>query len=471
MNIVQAAVGIFTATGIGMGPGSITNFFTAADQPLNTHHEPVAPGGVATFWVTGVGGINAPDNQPPLDVGGVVNLRSLNVIVGDVPVTSVLYAGRSAQFPGLDQVIVELAPTTPTGCYVPAVIGADGVFSNYVTLAVGRKDETCVDEDNPFSGTLTSGGIVGGFGAVRNEFNISADLMAQWTGAALGGEPLGKGLGSVLAHLMKGDDEMVNFQTDAVLTKFSESSGNGLAFNPVFSWAPKNVFSAAVVRGITFEDFFGGEMIPFVGNMPGSEIGTINGRSFPPSSLSEKGGTLRWETWTTNGEGLEHFPQPSLYELVDLFNDPNPEAGEVAAFFSFVLRFLYGGSAPSPFSMASIVPDSSGLHYNWALTDPSVQFVLLWGIAELSEEDAFAIFCGLADADLGELRAPNHVLHSVGIMPAYELPAGVSVVGGIAAMPGLEEPGFFNFRNDNEGLALEGSVYNFVIEYDFNSKF
>lgn len=185
VNIVASAVGIFTSTGIGMGPGSITNFFSATEQPLNTHHEPVEPGGFATFWATGVAPIDAPDNLPPAQVDAVVNLRDLDVIVGDVPVTRVLYAGRSAQFPGLDQVIVELAQETPTGCYVPAVIGADGVFSNFVTLAVGTRGETCVDEDNPFSSTLTGGGIVGGFGAVRTEFNISADLMTQLTGSTL----------------------------------------------------------------------------------------------------------------------------------------------------------------------------------------------------------------------------------------------------------------------------------------------
>jgi uncharacterized protein (TIGR03437 family) len=116
VNIVASAVGIFTSTGIGMGPGSITNFFSATEQPLNTHHEPIEPGGFATFWVTGVAPIDAPDNLPPAQVDAVVNLRDLDVIIGDVPVTSVLYAGRSAQFPALDQVIVELAPETPTGC-------------------------------------------------------------------------------------------------------------------------------------------------------------------------------------------------------------------------------------------------------------------------------------------------------------------------------------------------------------------
>jgi len=446
-----------------MGPGSITNFFSATEQPLNTHHEPIEPGGFATFWVTGVAPIDAPDNLPPSQVDAVVNLRDLDVIIGDVPVTSVLYAGRSAQFPALDQVIVEVAPETPTGCYVPAVIGADGVFSNYVTLAVGTRGETCVDEDNPFSSTLTDGGIVGGFGAVRTEFNVSADLMARFTGAALGGEPLGKGLGAILAHLMKGSDETVNFKTDAVLTKFSESSGNGLAFNPVFSWAPKNVFSAAVVRGITFEDFYGGTMIPFVGSMPGSEIGTIFGRSFEPSQLSEKGGFTSWETWTSNGQGFEHFQEPALFPDVDLFNGPEPDAGDLSAFFSFLLPFVYGGSEPSPFSLATVVPNSSGLRYNWELTDPTVNLVLLWGIAQLSEEDAFAVFCGITDAELGELQAPDHVLRSVGIMPGYDM----TVVGGIAAMPPLEEPGFFGFNDGKEGKALSGSVYNVALQYDF----
>ena len=456
VNIVESAVGVFTATGIGIGPGSITNFFSAADQPLNTGHATLQPGGFATFWSTGVGGINAPDNLPPAQVDAVVNLRDVDVIVGDVPVTRVLYAGRSAGFPGLDQVIVELDPATPTGCYVPAVIGSDGAFSNYVSLAVSADGETCVDEANPFSSTLTGGGIVGGFGAVRTEFNISPELMAQWTGAALGSETLG----SVLAYLSKGAGETVTFKTDAILTKFSEASGNGLDYNPAFSWAPKNVFSAAVIRGITFEEFFGGKMIPLAGNMPGSEIGTIQIRSFDKGQPSAKG-FLSTDTWTTNGEGLRHFQEPSLFGLVDLFNESNPDADPVCAFFSFVLNYLYGGSAPSPFSSASFQYGQSGLSFNWQLASPSAETVILWGMAQLTDEQAFALFCAIVDAELGTFDVPPYVLRSVGMTEGRDK----IMMGGVAAMSDLEEPGFFNFRDEKQGQVRMGSFYNFASQY------
>jgi uncharacterized protein (TIGR03437 family) len=467
VNIVPFAVGVFTATSLGVGPGSITNFFSAADQPLNTAHATIQPGGIATFWSTGVGGINAPDNLPPLQVDAVVHLRDLNVIVGDVPVTRVLYAGRSAQFPGLDQVIVELDPATPTGCYVPAVIGADGVFSNYVSLAISADGETCGDEANPFSETLTGGGIVGGFGAVRTEFNISPELMAQWTGAALGSETLGKGISSILSHFGKGAGETVTFKTDAVLTKFSEASGNGLDYNPVFSWPPRNTFSAAVVRGITFAGFFGGDMIPFPTNMPGSEIGTIQGRSFPSNKSAAKGSSfLSWDTWTNAGEGLHHFQEPALFRDVDLFNDPNPDAGPVCTFFSFLLDFLYGESEPSPFS--SVIPrfGQTGIRFDWEMADPTVQTVILWGMAQLTEEESFALFCAIVDADLGTFQVPNHVLQSVGMVKGTDM----ILMGGVAAMPETEEPGFLNFLNDKTGQTRMGSIYNVAFQYlsDYN---
>ena len=399
-----------------------------------------------------MGGIDGADNVPPAQVDSVVNLRDVDVIVGDMPVTRVLYAGRSAGFPGLDQIIVELDPATPTGCYVPAVIGTAGAFSNYVSLAISADGETCVDEANPFSSTLTGGGIVGGVGAVRTEFNISPELMAQWTGAALGSETLG----SVLAYFSKDAHETVTFKTDAVLTKFSEASGNGLDYNPVFSWAPKNVVSAAVVRGITFEEFFGGKMIPLAGNMPGIEIGTIQIRSFA------KG--LRADTWTTNGEGLRHFQSPALSELVDFFNDPNPDAGPVCAFFSFALDYLFGGSAPSPFSSVSFQYGQPGLAFNWQMADPTVELVILWGMAQLSEEQAFALFCAIVDAELGTFEVPAYVLQSVGITEGRDK----IMMGGVAAMSDLGEPGFLRFQNDKQGQVRMGSVYNFASEYNSN---
>ena len=42
--VVEAAVGIFTANATGVGPGSITNFVSAQEQPLNTSRVTARPG-------------------------------------------------------------------------------------------------------------------------------------------------------------------------------------------------------------------------------------------------------------------------------------------------------------------------------------------------------------------------------------------------------------------------------------------
>lgn len=197
-------------------------------------------------------------------------------------------------------------------------------------------------------------------------------------------------------------------------------------------------------------------MIPLAGNMVGSEIGTIQGRSFP------KGSSFRsWDTWTTNGEGLHHFQEPALFGLVDLFNESNPDAEPVCTFFSFVLDFLYGASEPSPFSSVSFQYGQSGLSFDWQMTDPTAETVILWGMAQLTDEQAFAIFCAIVDAELGTFQVPNHVLRSVGITEGRDK----ILMGGVAAMSDLEEPGFFNFQNEKQGQVRMGSFYNFASQY------
>ncbi len=177
--IVPSAIGIFTQNGSGSGPGSITNFVSQTNQPLNGPEISAAPDDFVTFWVTGVGGVNAPDNMPPVDVGAVGTLRPVMVVVGGRPISNVAYAGRSSQFPGLDQVVVELDDDLVEGCSVPVVLEADGVASNTVSMAIRQNRGQCSDPANPL---LAYAGQAGRFGLVtllRGAITFDDQLLAS----------------------------------------------------------------------------------------------------------------------------------------------------------------------------------------------------------------------------------------------------------------------------------------------------
>ena len=143
--IVESSVGIFTATGSGSGPGSITNFVTQTEFGPNSLSAPATPGQIVFLWATGLGAARFPDNQPPGGASADVEFDQIEVWIGGDPVPSedVLYAGRAPEFAGLDQIIVVVPADVPNGCYVPVHIRTNGsTVSNAATMAVGNCDAT-----------------------------------------------------------------------------------------------------------------------------------------------------------------------------------------------------------------------------------------------------------------------------------------------------------------------------------------
>jgi len=65
VTVVENSVGIFTATGAGIGPGIVQNVISQTEQPINTTTRTAKPGQVVTMWATGLGPISAPDNSAP----------------------------------------------------------------------------------------------------------------------------------------------------------------------------------------------------------------------------------------------------------------------------------------------------------------------------------------------------------------------------------------------------------------------
>ena len=134
IEVVKSAFGMFTRNQAGFGPAIVQNFVSATEAPTNALTEAAAPGQAEILWGSGLGPITESDaGLPP-----VGNLPvEVKVLVEGISVTP-FYAGRSPQFPAVDQINF-FVPAGIEGCYVPVAVKVDGVVSNYGTMAVASK--------------------------------------------------------------------------------------------------------------------------------------------------------------------------------------------------------------------------------------------------------------------------------------------------------------------------------------------
>src|SRR5215467_10835852 len=65
LQVGPSQVGIFTATGTGIGEGVLWNFIAQNNQPVNSPTVTPKPGQVITLWATGLGPVAYADNIAP----------------------------------------------------------------------------------------------------------------------------------------------------------------------------------------------------------------------------------------------------------------------------------------------------------------------------------------------------------------------------------------------------------------------
>ncbi len=140
VQVARNAPGIFTLNGAGYGPATMQNYNSASDQPLNATIEAAHPGQIGILWGTGLGPITGDDSGPP-PVGSLP--FNFQVLVGG-KTSKILYAGRSPEFPGIDQVNFEI-PAGVSGCQVPIVLKAESAVGNYATISVAASGRVCSD--------------------------------------------------------------------------------------------------------------------------------------------------------------------------------------------------------------------------------------------------------------------------------------------------------------------------------------
>jgi uncharacterized protein (TIGR03437 family) len=135
VQIVSASFATYTFYSSGIGQAIATDLNYQLNSIIRTYH----PGDWVILWGTGLGPINGDDsNKPP-----VGSIGSPTVHVGTASLTP-YYAGRSTDFPGLDQVAFQI-PTGIQGCNVPVAVETNGVVGNSPTIAVSTSGQTCSD--------------------------------------------------------------------------------------------------------------------------------------------------------------------------------------------------------------------------------------------------------------------------------------------------------------------------------------
>jgi uncharacterized protein (TIGR03437 family) len=136
VTVVPTAMGLYTLSSSGLGPGS----FTALNGSLKTFASPAKAGDIVYAWGTGLGPITSPDAALP---SAFPNFPGVEVFVGTLPAT-VLYAGRSGCCAGVDQISFGV-PAGVSGCYVPVAVRSAGKISNFVSIAVSKDGGPCSD--------------------------------------------------------------------------------------------------------------------------------------------------------------------------------------------------------------------------------------------------------------------------------------------------------------------------------------
>ena len=217
VRVVEHAPSVFTATGLGRGPGIFQNFVSAADQPLNSGTTPATPGQAGTLWLTGTGAINGADGDTP-PVGDLP--YNVEIFVGDRPVTRKLYAGRAPAISGLDQFVFFIPDDVPTGCFVPVYVRVNGAVSNSTTMAIMPQGGVCSDAHNPIAAALVKGG------------KIVHGLLLRGTTSA------GEFAGVDLA-----------FSIDKAAVRAMEERGGQFAFDPFLAMPPQGACTSYTMSG------------------------------------------------------------------------------------------------------------------------------------------------------------------------------------------------------------------------------
>jgi len=146
------------------------NMFIAGTVEGGQTRAPAQPGQTEILWGLGLGAIPVPDNEAPgvLDLRGQLDVR---VSVGGID-APVHYAGRSPEFPGIDQINFTIPSNAPLGCNVALQVVVNGEAGNPVTMAIAAPGRDACE--HPFLSPQQLDDLDQGEPLPAGEFNLTA---------------------------------------------------------------------------------------------------------------------------------------------------------------------------------------------------------------------------------------------------------------------------------------------------------
>lgn len=425
LKIVKSTFGAFTPSQNGQGPGWVFNFIDSGNQPANTNKSTARPGQFATVWGTGLGPVPIPDNVEPFPAaGGDVNVLDLKeeanvkVFVGTAQSPQVFYAGRSAQFPALDQITFQVPENAPTGCWVPVTVETDGVPSPSFKMAIDADGKPCADPLNPFTPILTGGGDLGVMLLIRAAGELS-----------LGAAPTA-------------------FTWDLFAGNFATQPGGDFAYNFYMSLPPLGACVTAAVP-LDILGFLSTGALPDIDL--GAEIDGGNGITLRRSSDSAVVEIPKVDNRyvKTTGGGL--LPGgPPLFWNAGAFNITSPGGAAVGP-VNFNVNFPQ--SVQWTNANVTEINRSQGFTFTWQGGDPS-QVVVVAGVnVGIISKIAAAYYC-FGPQQAGQFTVPPVVLNS--LFPTGE-PGTTLGFAGVGVIP-VNDIARFQAQGLEAGVALPAIV-------------
>jgi uncharacterized protein (TIGR03437 family) len=394
--------GLLTRNQAGHGAATLQNYNSAVDQPVNSPALPAYPGQAAVLWGTGLGAIQADDGIIP-PVGDLPN--NAQIWLGGKTVKP-LYAGRSSQFPAIDQINF-LVPDGVEGCHVPLALYADGAVSNYTTMAVAAKGKTCADPtyiaaQDTATAIQKSQLRVGVINLGRVRSAVSSGVTGPAASDAVTGEFLNRTLNEL--HAGAGGIDIYSSIGSCYLYP--------LRAHDKTEWFPFDVMNTSPLDA-------------------GQNLTVAGARGVKTIALTSKGSyASTLGSQDTAGQGTL-FLEPGDYTV-----DNGGGGSDVGGFRASI-------KIPSPItwtnqaSYAATVSRSTNVRIDWSGGDPAREFVFISGASMDAVSNVMRGFLCTAKADAHTFVIPVNLLS---YLPRGQAPSGVSIPTGVLSVGTLPLP-------------------------------
>ncbi len=146
--VVQSGFGILSYNGSLAAAYDANNTILTSTNAAN-------PNQVIALWGSGVGYDSADDDRLYPQKQNNLTSIPMKAYVGGVEAV-IAYRGRS-QYPGVDQVVLTIPGSVPTGCYVSLAIVSGNMVSNSVTVPIAASGRTCSDSNSALTPDIIQG--------------------------------------------------------------------------------------------------------------------------------------------------------------------------------------------------------------------------------------------------------------------------------------------------------------------------